>query len=114
MLSNFSRIATFTLLTTFIFACGGNIGFPGVYQINIEQGNVVTDEMLDKLKLGLSRRQVLFIMGTPLINDPFNDNRWDYKYSLRNGNQSLNEMSVTLWFDGEKLLKIDRPIEPET
>ena len=113
MLSNFSRFTTFTLLASFVSACSGNIGFPGVYQINIEQGNVVTNEMLDKLEPGLSRRQVLFIMGTPLINDPFNDNRWDYRYSLRNGDQTLDDISVTLWFDGENLLKIERPIESE-
>ena len=73
----------------------------------------MTNEMLDKLEPGLSRRQVLFIMGTPLINDPFNDNRWDYRYSLRNGDQTLDDISVTLWFDGENLLKIERPIESE-
>ncbi len=65
-------------------ACGF-VGFPGVYKINVEQGNIVTQEMVDQLKPGMNRRQVRFILGTPLIEDTFNQNRWDYLYVKRNG-----------------------------
>ena len=56
--------------------CGSNIGFPGVYRINVEQGNVVTEEMVEQLRPGLNRRQVRYIMGTPLIEDAFHSDRW--------------------------------------
>ena len=67
-----------------LIGCGSNIGFPGVYRINVEQGNVVTEEMVDQLRPGLNRRQVRYIMGTPLIEDSFHEDRWDYRYTLRN------------------------------
>lgn len=59
--------------------------FPGVYKIDIQQGNVVTQDMIDQLRPGMTRRQVRFIMGNPLIQDTFNTNRWDYLYSLQPG-----------------------------
>ena len=52
-------------LLTALAACGSNFGFPGVYRINVEQGNVVTEEMVEQLRPGLNRRQVRYIMGTP-------------------------------------------------
>ena len=56
------------------------VGFPGVYKIDVEQGNIVDQEMADQLKPGMSRRQVRFILGTPLVEDTFNQDRWDYLY----------------------------------
>lgn len=87
--------------------CGSNFGFPGVYRINVEQGNVVTEEMVEQLRPGLNRRQVRYIMGTPLIEDAFHENRWDYRYLLRNGNESLSETQLTLWFEGDELARVE-------
>ena len=81
--------------------CGSNFGFPGVYRINVEQGNVVNEEMVEKLRPGLNKRQVRYIMGTPLIEDSFHADRWDYRYLLRNGTETLVETRLTLWFDGD-------------
>ncbi len=100
------------LLTT-LAACGSNFGFPGVYRINVEQGNVVTEEMVEQLRPGLNRRQVRYIMGTPLIEDSFNDNRWDYRYLLRNGNESLSETQLTLWFEGDELARVEGADAPD-
>ena len=72
-----------------LVGCGSNFGFPGVYRINVEQGNVVNEEMVEKLRPGLNKRQVRYIMGTPLIEDSFHDDRWDYRYLLRNGTTRL-------------------------
>ncbi len=94
-------------LLTALAACGSNFGFPGVYRINVEQGNVVTEEMVEQLRPGLNRRQVRYIMGTPLIEDAFHDNRWDYRYLLRNGNESLSETQLTLWFEGDELARVE-------
>jgi len=83
-------------------ACGA-VGFPGVYRIDIEQGNLVTQEMVDQLKPGMSRRQVRFIMGTPLVEDSFNQSRWDYPYVIRNGRNVIREANLTIYFDGDTM-----------
>ncbi len=86
-------------------ACGF-VGFPGVYKIDVEQGNIVTQEMADQLKPGMSRRQVRFILGTPLVEDTFNQDRWDYPYVKRNGNTILSESRITVVFDGDTLITV--------
>ena len=96
-----------------LIGCGSNFGFPGVYRINVEQGNVVTEEMVEQLRPGLNRRQVRYIMGTPLIEDSFHENRWDYRYMLRNGNELLSETQLTLWFEGDELVRVEGPDAPD-
>ena len=98
-----------TLLITLAIACLSAcsfVGFPGVYKIDVEQGNIVTQEMADQLKPGMSRRQVRFILGTPLVEDTFNQDRWDYPYVKRNGNNILSEASLTVFFEGDTLVKV--------
>ena len=90
-----------------LVGCASNFGFPGVYRINVEQGNVVTDEMVEQLRLGLNRRQVRYILGTPLIEDSFHEDRWDYRYMLRNGNELLSETQLTLWFEEDELVRVE-------
>ena len=82
------------------------VGFPGVYKIDVEQGNIVTQEMADQLKPGMSRRQVRFILGTPLVEDSFNQDRWDYPYVKRNGPNVLSESRLTVFFEGDSLIEI--------
>ncbi|MBD1553779.1 outer membrane protein assembly factor BamE [Pseudomonas typographi] len=72
--------------------------FPGVYKIDIQQGNVVTQDMIDQLKPGMTRRQVRFIMGNPLIIDTFHPNRWDYLYSMMPGGAARQQERVSLYF----------------
>ena len=95
-----------------LVGCGSNFGFPGVYRINVEQGNVVTEEMVEQLRSGLNRRQVRYIMGTPLIEDSFHEDRWDYRYLLRNGNELLSETQLTLWFEEDGLVRVEGPDAP--
>ena len=99
------RIALLALALTCISACGA-IGFPGVYRIDVEQGNIVTTEMADQLQPGMSRRQVRFILGTPLFEDTFNQDRWDYAYRMSNGLDILDEWRFTVIFDGDALVEI--------
>ena len=96
-----------------LVGCGSNFGFPGVYRINVEQGNVVTEEMVEQLRPGLNRRQVRYIMGTPLIEDSFHENRWDYRYLLRNGSDTITETQLTLWFEGDELVRAEGPDAPD-
>ena len=99
-------LAVSCLLASLI-GCGSNFGFPGVYRINVEQGNVVTEEMVEQLRPGLNRRQVRYIMGTPLIEDSFHENRWDYRYLLRNGSDTITETQLTLWFEDDELVRAE-------
>ena len=72
-------ILIFLLTTT---ACSrsfdGGYNLPLLYKIDIQQGNVIEQEMLDKLQPGMDKDQVQFIMGTPVIVDPFHKDRWEY------------------------------------
>ena len=95
------------LLTSFTFvgllALAG-CSFPGVYKIDIQQGNVVTQDMIDQLRPGMTRRQVRFIMGNPLLVDTFHANRWDYLYSLQPGGGQRQQERMSIFFNGNDQL----------
>ena len=103
----------FPLLLALSLGACGFVGFPGVYKIDVEQGNIVTPEMVSQLKPDMSRRQVRFILGTPLLEDPFDQSRWDYPYVKRNGQKILSESKLTVYFDGDSLMKFETDIEEE-
>ncbi|MGE8101911.1 outer membrane protein assembly factor BamE [Pseudomonas fluorescens] len=90
------------LLTSFTFvgllALAG-CSFPGVYKIDIQQGNVVTQDMIDQLRPGMTRRQVRFIMGNPLLTDTFHADRWDYLYSLQPGGGERQQERISVIFN---------------
>ena len=88
-------------------------GIPGVYRIDIQQGNVVNRAMLDRLEIGMERSKVRFILGTPLLVDPFNRNRWVYLYSLRRGSGDETKLRVSVYFVDDRLARIEEDIDPE-
>ncbi|MBI3571360.1 MAG: outer membrane protein assembly factor BamE [Gammaproteobacteria bacterium] len=78
-----------------------------VHKLDIQQGNVVTQEMVDKLKPGMTRTQVRFVLGTPLITDAFHRDRWDYFYSFKVGAQGVAEIrGLTLIFQDDVLRSV--------
>lgn len=77
------------------------------YKPDIQQGNMVTQDKLAQLKIGMDKRQVLFIMGSPMLTDPFHQNRWDYYYSLTPGRDDPIHYGATLYFDSERLSRIE-------
>lgn len=77
------------------------------YKMDIQQGNVVTQEMVQKLQPGMSRAQVRFLLGTPLIVDPFRVDRWDYVYLYKKGGQPAEQRRLIVIFKDEKLLRVD-------
>lgn len=85
---------------------------PGVYAIDIHQGNIVSQEMVDQLRPGMNKRQVAFIMGTPLLLDPFHDNRWDYLYSNEPGGQPRVEKKISLLFENDELVGVQGDFRP--
>lgn len=82
-----------------------------VHRIEIQQGNIIEPEAREKLATGMTRKQVQFLLGTPMIADPFHRDRWDYLFYLRQGEQVKTHTQLTLLFEGDKLAKIiDVPI----
>lgn len=104
------------LLSSLLFvglAALAGCSFPKVYKIDIQQGNVVTQDMIDQLKPGMTRRQVRFVMGNPLITDTFHANRWDYLYSLQPGKGKSRQERVSLIFDeNDKLASLSGDFRP--
>ncbi|AIR88213.1 outer membrane protein assembly factor BamE [Pseudomonas cremoricolorata] len=87
--------------------------FPGVYKIDIQQGNVVTQDMIDQLRPGMTRRQVRFIMGNPLLQDTFNTNRWDYLYSLQPGGGKRQQERMSIFFnESDQLVSLSGDFMP--
>jgi outer membrane protein assembly factor BamE len=83
-----------------------------VHHINVQQGNVVTEDMVKQLKTGMNRSQVQFIMGTPLVVDTFHQQRWDYIYYFKPGYGKPTEQKVTLLFDHDTLTSIQGTAHP--
>ena len=79
------------------------------YKMDIQQGNVVTQDMVERLKPGMTKREVRYTLGTPLVQDPFHQSRWDYVYLLRKGREKEPQRrALTLYFDGDRLARIER------
>ncbi len=92
----------------------GDFKLPGVYRINVQQGNVIEQEMLLKLKPGMDKNQVKFILGTPVLVDPFRSNRWEYVYTLSRGGQVRQQRHLTVYFEEGKLAYVAGDVVPGT
>lgn len=77
------------------------------YRIDVRQGNFVTQEMAAQLKVGQTREQVRFILGSPLIEDVFHAKRWDYVYRFAKGGGVVTERRLTVHFEDEKLARLE-------
>jgi len=101
----------------FCLICGCSRGYDGgfnaplLHKIDIQQGNVINQEMLNKLAPGMNKKQVKYIMGTPVIIDPFHNERWEYIYSFQEGGKVRKQRHITLHFENGKLAHISGDIE---
>ncbi len=82
------------------------------YRIDIQQGNVVSQAMIAKLKAGMTRAQVRFALGSPLIVDPFRTDRWDYIYMYQKQGKVAERRRITIIFEEDALLRIDGDVVP--
>lgn len=87
---------------------------PKVYKIDIKQGNVVTQKMIDQLQPGMNKRQVRYLLGTPLITDVFHQERWDYVYTEQPGGKARRQKRISLFFKNEQLAGLQGDFRPET
>ena len=85
-----------------------------VYRINIQQGNFLDQAAVEQVKAGMTRSQVRYLLGTPMVADSFNRERWDYIYYLKKGRtRHVDSRRVTVYFDGEKVARLDKPSAAE-
>lgn len=100
------KILNISLVSFIVFsmAACSSLKFPGVYRLSIKQGNYIEQEMIDQLEKGMTREQVRYVMGTPLVEDTFNPDRWDYFFNVRLGDKTLREYHFTVFFDENNTL----------
>ncbi len=102
----------FILLALLCASCGTALPTIKPYKLDVQQGNVVTSKMLLQLRPGMTKSQVRFIMGTPLIQDSFHGNRWDYVYQMREAGKIKEQRRVILDFESELLKSVRGDVIP--
>ncbi|WP_440053182.1 outer membrane protein assembly factor BamE [Pseudoalteromonas sp. T1lg65] len=97
------------MMTVFLSSCSS-----WIYRINVPQGNFLEQSDIDKLRVQMTREQVLYVLGTPLAKDAFNDNVWHYRYVYNIDRESEVTQSFTVYFENDKLVRIGGDFkEPE-
>jgi outer membrane protein assembly factor BamE len=87
---------------------------PGVYTIDIQQGNIIDQAMVDQLRPGMNKRQVLYIMGSPMLNNVFHKNRWEYLYSNQPSGEDRVQKQISLFFENDQITGIQGDFRPST
>jgi outer membrane protein assembly factor BamE len=98
------HIACLICASLLLGACSmPRFSLPRVHKVTVQQGNVITQDMVDQLKPGMTRGQVAYIMGDPVFRNSFNDNRWDYIYSIEVPGYYEDKKMVSLFFENDLL-----------
>jgi len=85
-----------------------------VYELDVQQGNKLEPEDVEKVEVGMTRSQVRFLLGTPVVSDVFRDDRWDYLYYFKPGRSSKAERRwIIVWFDGNVVREIQRDVRTQ-
>jgi outer membrane protein assembly factor BamE len=96
-----AALALMATLTLSLCACGI------IYKLPTRQGNVIEQKDLDQLQIGMSHQQVQFLLGTPLATSPLRPDRWDYLGYYKNPRGKVFSRTVTLYFEGDKLARME-------
>ena len=108
MRPTYSRLSLKPLIVAVILAGLIMGGCVRSYRVEIQQGNVISAEQIEKLTPGTSRNEVRFILGTPLIEDPFHANRWDYFYSLDPAKgEQVTQYRLSIWFENDLVTRTE-------
>lgn len=98
-------------LRTLLIACVALVLGGCVYRIDIQQGNLLDDDDIAQVEVGMTRSQVQFLLGTPMVADSFHRDRWDYAYYFRRGrSESVQQRWVAVHFENDRVAKIDREL----
>jgi outer membrane protein assembly factor BamE len=95
------------LISSLLASCSGMTTPSWLHTTEVRQGNSISAEMREKIKEGMSAEQVRAVLGTPLINDPFHANRWDYVYRLQQAGKVVEQQRLTLHFENDRLVRIE-------
>jgi outer membrane protein assembly factor BamE len=108
-----SYLAAALVATGLVAGCSFDsvVGVVDPYRIDIRQGNYVDQELLSQLRRGMSRDQVRYVLGSPLVVDMFRNDRWDYVYSLRSGRGEAQQRVISLYFEGDVLDRLEGDVE---
>ena len=101
-----------TCIASLVLAGCSSSGVHLVHKIDVQQGNVLTQDDLNQLEPGMTRRQVQFIMGSPMVADVFHQERWDYIYRFQPGYGEITEERVSVFFDGDVLQRLEGTMHP--
>ncbi|MCK0769679.1 outer membrane protein assembly factor BamE [Chromohalobacter canadensis] len=103
-MQNLIKTVTFSVALALVSGCS----YVGVYKRDLAQGNLITKDMVSQLETGMTKEQVRYVMGSPLLQGPFDENRWDYVFYLDEAYDDVEEKRVTLTFQDDKLADIER------
>ena len=103
---NTLKYLLYILLLIYITACSSKL--LTVHKIDVQQGNALDAEMVDKVEIGMTQEQVQYVLGSPLITDSFHPDRWDYIYLFRPGYGEKERRQLTLTFDRGEVIEIDK------
>jgi outer membrane protein assembly factor BamE len=98
------------LLLLSVLTCGACI-----YRIDIQQGNLLEEAAIEQAEVGMTKSQILFLLGTPMVTDSFHENRWDYTYFLQRGrSDDIERRWLIVYFDGDVVSRLEKdvPLEP--
>lgn len=101
------RIVLTLIASLFLLSCG-------IYKVDVQQGNMITQDLINQVKPHMSKRQVQYILGTPLTVDPFRKDRWDYIFTDQPGGEDRTRQQVSLIFKDNKLGAIEGDLKPGT
>lgn len=108
-----TKFLVLSLFSLQLMSCATAVEYlPYVYKIDVNQGNVIDQTMIDQLRPNMTKRQVLYIMGSPMLVDFFHQNRWDYVYSSKKGGEDLEQKTVSIFFENEQLKNIQGDFRP--
>lgn len=108
-----SRIAPPIVLTLALLAAAVVLG-GCIYRPNIQQGNLLSAEEVDKVTVGMTRSQVRYLLGTPMVSDPFAPQRWDYVYRLTHGRPRRTDSAhFIVRFEGDTVVAVEKVDAPE-
>ena len=103
-------ISLITLASLSMSAC--SIDQLRVYKIDVQQGNALEQQDVERIRAGMTKRQVIFVMGTPLIRDPFHQDRWDYVYNFQPGGGVRGQERVSVFFVEDALVNFTGDFSP--
>jgi len=107
MTFDFSKLLRITLVAIALGSAGGCI-----YRMPVQQGNFLEDKELNQVQIGMTRTQVRYLLGTPMVADPFENARWDYVYTLKKGTISTaKRRHFIVYFADDKVVKFERPTD---